>query len=69
MVSKFADPMGGPHDRLKCPLEAPLDRVDHINAIEVNASPERVRRAITEGEDTADRTSAEPGFDGSSPQP
>ena len=37
---------------LKTKLEAPMDPVDHVYSVYIKASPERVWRAITDGDDT-----------------
>lgn len=51
-ISKFAEPIVGAMTALKRSLEAPMDRIDHVYAIEIKAPADRVWRAITEGDDT-----------------
>jgi uncharacterized protein YndB with AHSA1/START domain len=56
-ISKFAAPVLGAMSALKGHLEAPpmaasLDDVDHVYSIYVNAAPERVWRALTDGDET-----------------
>ena len=51
-ISKFAEPIVGSMTAIKRGLEAPMDTVDHVYAIDIKASPERVWRAITDGDDT-----------------
>ena len=55
-ISKYATPIVGAMTALKGRLEAPmaasLDSPDHVYAIYINASPERIWQAITEGDDT-----------------
>jgi uncharacterized protein YndB with AHSA1/START domain len=51
-ISKFAAPIVGSMTALKRSLEAPMDPVDHVYAIDIKAPPERVWRAITDGDDT-----------------
>ena len=51
-IGKFAEPVVGSMTALKHHLEAPMDTVDHVYAIEIKASPDRVWRAITDGDDT-----------------
>jgi uncharacterized protein YndB with AHSA1/START domain len=56
-ISKYAAPLVGAMSALKGQLEAPpmaasLESPDHVYAIYINASPERIWRAITDGDDT-----------------
>jgi uncharacterized protein YndB with AHSA1/START domain len=52
-ISKFAEPIVGSMTAMKRGLEAPMDTVDHVYTIDIKATPERVWRAITDGDDTA----------------
>ena len=55
-ISKYAAPVVGAMSALKGHLEAPmavsLDSPDHVYAIYINASPERIWQAITDGAET-----------------
>ena len=56
-ISKYAAPVVGAMSALKGHLEAPPmaippDGVDHVYSIFINAPPERIWRAITEGDET-----------------
>jgi uncharacterized protein YndB with AHSA1/START domain/DNA-binding transcriptional ArsR family regulator len=55
-ISKYAAPVLGAMTALKGRLEAPmaasLDDTDHVYSIFINAAPDRVWRAITDGDDT-----------------
>jgi uncharacterized protein YndB with AHSA1/START domain/DNA-binding transcriptional ArsR family regulator len=56
-TSKYAAPVVGAMSALKGHLEAPPmavppDEIEHVYSIYINASPERVWRAITDGDDT-----------------
>jgi uncharacterized protein YndB with AHSA1/START domain len=51
-IGKFAEPVVGAMSYLKRTLEAPMDSVDHVYSVYIKASPERVWRAITDGDDT-----------------
>jgi DNA-binding transcriptional ArsR family regulator len=55
-ISKYSAPVLGAMTALKGRLEAPmaasLDDVDHVYSIFINATPDRVWRAITDGDDT-----------------
>ena len=56
-ISKYAAPVLGAMSALKGHLEAPpmaasLDELDHVYSIFINAAPDRVWRAITDGDDT-----------------
>ena len=52
-IGKFAAPVVGSMTTLKHRLEAPMETVDHVYVIEIKTTPERVWRAITDGDDTA----------------
>jgi len=55
-ISKYAAPVVGAMSALKGHLEEPmaasLDSPDHVYAIYINASPERIWQAITDGDET-----------------
>jgi uncharacterized protein YndB with AHSA1/START domain len=55
-ISKYAAPVVGAMSALKGHLEAPMavppTEIEHVYSIYINASPERVWRAITNGDDT-----------------
>ena len=51
-IGKFAEPIVGALSTLKSKLENPMDTFDHIYAIQIKASPDRVWQAITDGDDT-----------------
>ena len=51
-TGKFAEAIAGSLTRIKMQLENPMDRIDHVYSIDIKASPERVWRAITDGDDT-----------------
>jgi len=51
-IGKFAEPVVGAMSFLKRTPEAPMDPVDHVYSVYIKASPERVWRAITDGQDT-----------------
>ena len=51
-IGKFAEPVVGAMSTLKSKLETPMDTFDHIYAIQIKASPDRVWQAITDGDDT-----------------
>ncbi len=51
-IGKFAEPVVGAMSALKSKLESPMDTFDHIYAIQIKASPDRVWRAITDGDET-----------------
>jgi uncharacterized protein YndB with AHSA1/START domain/DNA-binding transcriptional ArsR family regulator len=55
-ISKYAAPVVGAMSALKGHLEAPmaasLDSPDHVYSIYINASPERIWQAITDGDET-----------------
>ncbi len=52
-ISKFAEPIVGAMSLMKRTLEAPVDTIDHVYAVYIKATPDRVWQAITDGEDTA----------------
>lgn len=56
-ISKYAAPVVGTMSAIKDHLEAPPmavppDEIEHVYSIYINASPERVWRAITDGDET-----------------
>ena len=56
-ISKYAAPVIGTMSAIKSHLEAPPmavppDEIEHVYSIYINASPERVWRAITDGDET-----------------
>jgi uncharacterized protein YndB with AHSA1/START domain len=56
-ISKYAAPVVGAMSALKGHLEAapmavPPDELDHVYSIYINAAPERIWRAITDGDET-----------------
>lgn len=56
-ISKYAAPVVGAMSALKGHLEAspmaiPPDEIDHVYSIYINAAPERIWRALTEGDET-----------------
>ncbi len=56
-ISKYAAPVVGAMSALKGHLEAPPmavppDQIDHVYSIFINAPPERIWRAITDGDET-----------------
>jgi uncharacterized protein YndB with AHSA1/START domain len=51
-IGKFAEPVVGAMSFMKRTLEAPMDPVDHVYSVYIKATPERVWRAITDGDDT-----------------
>lgn len=51
-IGKFAEPVVGALSALKSKLESPMDTFDHIYAIQIKASPDRVWQAITDGDET-----------------
>jgi uncharacterized protein YndB with AHSA1/START domain len=52
-ISKYAEPVIGAMSALKRHLEAPVSTFDHVYTVYIQASPERVWRAITDGAETA----------------
>jgi uncharacterized protein YndB with AHSA1/START domain/DNA-binding transcriptional ArsR family regulator len=51
-IGKFAEPIVGSMSNLKTRLETPMDTIDHVYAIHIKATPDRVWRAITDGNET-----------------
>lgn len=51
-ISKFAEPVVSAMSSLKRQLETPMERIDHIYSVYIKAPPDRVWRAITDGDDT-----------------
>jgi uncharacterized protein YndB with AHSA1/START domain len=51
-IGKFAEPIVGAMSSMKRTLEAPMDPVDHVYSVYIKASPERIWRAMTEGDET-----------------
>ena len=51
-IGKFAEPVVGAMSFMKRALEAPMKPVDHVYSVYIKASPERIWRAITEGDET-----------------
>ena len=51
-IGKFAEPIVGAMSNLKTHLETSMDTIDHIYTVFIKATPERVWRAITDGDDT-----------------
>ena len=51
-IGKFAEPILGAMSSLKMRLETSMDTFDHVYTVFIKASPERVWRAITDGDDT-----------------
>jgi uncharacterized protein YndB with AHSA1/START domain/DNA-binding transcriptional ArsR family regulator len=55
-ISKYAAPVVGAMSALKGHLEAPmaasLEPIDHVYSIFINATPDRIWQAITDGDDT-----------------
>jgi uncharacterized protein YndB with AHSA1/START domain/DNA-binding transcriptional ArsR family regulator len=51
-ISKYAEPIVGAMSFMKRRLEAPVDTVNHVYSTYIKASPERVWRAIIDGDDT-----------------
>ncbi|MEX1169749.1 MAG: SRPBCC domain-containing protein, partial [Chloroflexota bacterium] len=51
-IGKFAAPIVGTMSILKTSLEASMDPIDHVYTVFIKAPPERVWRAITDGDDT-----------------
>jgi uncharacterized protein YndB with AHSA1/START domain/DNA-binding transcriptional ArsR family regulator len=52
-ISKFAEPVVGAMSSMKRHLEAPMSMIDHVYRVYIQAPPERVWRAITDGSETA----------------
>ena len=51
-ISKFAEPVVGAMSAIKAQLESPMDTIDHIYSVYIKAAPDRVWRAITDGDET-----------------
>ncbi len=51
-IGKFAEPIVGAMSNLKTHLETSMDTIDHIYTVFIKAAPERVWRAITDGDET-----------------
>jgi uncharacterized protein YndB with AHSA1/START domain len=51
-TSKFAESIVSPMTALKRHLEVPMSTVDHVYSVYIKASPERIWRAITDGDET-----------------
>jgi len=51
-ISKFAEPVVGAMSAIKAHLESPMDTIDHVYAVYIKASPDRVWQAITDGNET-----------------
>ena len=51
-ISKFAEPVVGALSAMKRQLEAPVSTIDHVYSVYIQAPPERVWRAITDGDET-----------------
>ena len=51
-IGKFAGPIVGAMSILKSSLETPMEPIDHVYTVFIKASPERVWKAITDGDDT-----------------
>ena len=52
-ISKYAEPVIGALSAMKRHLEAPVSTFDHVYSVFIQAPPERVWRAITDGDETA----------------
>ena len=51
-ISKYAEPVIGALTAMKRQLEAPVTTFDHVYSVFIQAPPERVWRAITDGNET-----------------
>ena len=51
-ISKFAEPVVGAMSAIKSKLETQMDTFDHVYSVYIKASPDRVWRAITDGDET-----------------
>ena len=51
-ISKFAEPVVGAMSAIKSKLESPMDTFDHVYSVYIKAEPDRVWRAITDGDET-----------------
>ena len=52
-ISKYAEPVIGALSAMKRHLEAPVSTFEHVYSVYIQAPPDRVWRAITEGTETA----------------
>lgn len=52
-ISKYAEPVIGALSAMKRHLEAPVSTFDHVYSVYIQAPPDRVWRAITDGTETA----------------
>jgi uncharacterized protein YndB with AHSA1/START domain/DNA-binding transcriptional ArsR family regulator len=52
-IGKFAEPVVGAMSAFKLQLESPMNTIDHVYSVYIKAPPDRVWRAITDGDDTA----------------
>ena len=51
-ISKYAEPVIGALSAMKRHLEAPVSTFDHVYSVYIQAPPDRVWRAITDGDET-----------------
>ena len=51
-IDKFAEPVVSALSAMKRHLEAPMTTIEHVYSVYVQASPERVWKAITDGDET-----------------
>ncbi len=51
-ISKFAEPVVGAMSAIKAQLESSMDTIDHVYSVYIKAAPDRVWRAITDGNET-----------------
>ena len=51
-IGKFAAPIVGAMSILKTSLEASMDPIDHVYTVFIKSPPDRVWKAITDGDDT-----------------
>jgi uncharacterized protein YndB with AHSA1/START domain len=51
-IGKFAEPIVSAMSMIKNRLETSVDSIDHVYTVFIKAAPERVWRAITDGDDT-----------------
>jgi uncharacterized protein YndB with AHSA1/START domain len=51
-IGKFAEPIVGAMSMLKTRLETSVDSIDHVYTVFIKAQPDRVWRAITDGDET-----------------
>ena len=51
-ISKYAEPVIGALSAMKRHMERPMDRIDHVYSVYIQAPPERVWQAITDGTET-----------------